>query len=151
MRARCDVRIATAFRTSQLVIRLGFVVALSSCADNAFEPIVACSDDQVVTVRVSAGTTPRFTWRPSCGMASVQVAATETSSDGWVLYSGSHAAENPLPSGLRYGEVPDQGVEPAPEARLQRGVEYRVSVYRWIGDSGGPGSLFERGAVTFRP
>ena len=138
-------------RLNRMLVGCGILLAFVSCSDSALEPIVVCSDDQEVAVHVSAGTTPRFTWQPSCGMASVQVWATETSSDGWVLYSGSHAAENPLPSGLRYGEVPPKGLEPAPETELRPGVEYRVTVYRWIGAAGGPGSLFERGTTTFRP
>jgi hypothetical protein len=129
----------------------GITLSLLTCSDSAFEPIVACTDDQEVTIQVSAGATPRFTWDPSCGMASIQVWATETSSDGWVLYSGSHAAENPLPSGLRYGEVPPKGLEPADPVPLRTGVEYRVAVYRWIGEPGGPGSIFERGHGIFRP
>ena len=124
---------------------------LLSCADSAFEPIVDCTDEQQVTVSVSAGTTPRFTWTPTCGMASVRVWAVATASDGWVLYSGSYAPENPLPSGLRYGEVPPKGLQPATPSPLRPGVEYRVGVYRWIGERGGPGSLFERGVATFRP
>ena len=130
---------------------LGVALLRLSCSNSAFEPIVACTDQQEVTVLVSGGTSPRFTWDPSCGMASVQVWATETSSDGWVLYSGSYAAENPLPSGLRYGEVPPKGLQPAEPAPLRRDVEYRVAVYRWIGEPGGPGGLFERGIATFRP
>ena len=137
--------------TKHLLAALAGALLFSSCSDTAFEPMVSCTDDQEVTVEVSAGTTPRFVWQPSCGMASVQVWATETSSDGWVLYSGSHAAENPLPSGLRYGEVPPKGLAPSTATPLRRGVEYRVAVYRWIGEPGGPGSIFERGTATFRP
>ena len=138
-------------RLNQLLGRSGIALALLSCSDSAFEPIVACTDEQEVTVRVGGGTTPRFTWEPTCGMASVQVWATATSSDGWVLYSGSYASENPLPSGLRYGEVPPKGLEPADPTPLRGGIEYRVAVYRWLGESGGPGGLFERGSATFRP
>jgi len=140
-------------RLNHLLAKSGvaLLLPLVSCSGTAFEPIVACTDQQEVTVLVSGGTTPRFTWDPSCGMASVQVWATETSSDGWVLYSGSYAAENPLPSGLRYGEVPPKGLQPAEPVPLGRGTEYRVAVYRWIGEPGGPGSLFERGHVIFRP
>jgi hypothetical protein len=138
-------------RLNQVLAGFAILLSFSSCSDSTFEPIVACTDDQEVAVYVSAGTTPRFTWQPTCGMASVQVWATETSSDGWVLYSGGHAAENPLPSGLRYGEVPPKGLEPTSETPLSRGIDYRVAVYRWIGEAGGPGGLFERGIATFRP
>ena len=134
---------------NHLLAGAGTGLLLVSCSDG-FEPIVACTDDQEVTIQVSAGTTPRFTWDPSCGMASVQVLATETSRDGWVLYTGSHAAENPLPSGLRYGEVPPNGLETTDPVALRRGVEYQVTVYRWIGDPRF-GVLFLRGHAIFRP
>jgi hypothetical protein len=132
-----------------LLAGAGTGLLVASC-DSAFEPIVPCTDDQEVTVQVSAGTTPRFTWDPSCGMASVQVLATATSRDGWVLYSGSHAPENPLPSGLRYGVVPPKGLETTDPIALRSGVEYEVAVYRWIGDAR-MGSLFLRGHSIFRP
>ena len=138
-------------RLNHLFAKSAVALLLLSCSDSAFEPIVDCTDEQEVTVLVSGGTTPRFTWDPSCGMASVQVWATGTSSDGWVLYSGSYASDNPLPSGLRYGEVPPKGLAPADPTPLRRGNEYQVAVYRWIGDPGGPGSLFERGHAIFRP
>ena len=138
-------------RVKRVFVGCGILLSLWSCSDSALEPIVACTDDQEVAVYVSTGLTPRFTWQPNCGMASVQVWSTETSSEGWVLYSGSNAADNPLPSGLRYGEVPPQGLEVAQETALRRGVDYQVAVYRWVGDAGGPGSLFQRGTTTFRP
>jgi hypothetical protein len=138
-------------RLNSFLKRIGIALLLVSCSHSAFEPILACADQQQVTVLVSSGTSPRFTWDPSCGMASVQVWANETASDGWVLYSGSYASENPLPSGLRYGEVPPKGLQPADPSPLRRGIEYRVAVYRWLGELGGPGGLFERGSATFRP
>ena len=84
-------------------------------------------------------------------MASIQVWAVGTGSGGWVLYSGARAFENPLPSGVRYGEVPPKGLAPAAPVPLSRGIEYQVEVFRWVGDSGGLGSLFPRGTATFRP
>jgi hypothetical protein len=127
------------------------LLILAACSENVLEPIETCTDDQQVTVQVSAGTKPRFTWRPACGMASLQVSPTTGPPGGWVLYSGTHATENPLPSGIRYGEVPPKGVQPGGVGALSRGVTYRVFVYRWIGRLGEPGSLFERGSATFVP
>ena len=123
----------------------------AACSENVLEPIQACTDIQQVTIQVSAGTTPRFTWRPACGMASLQVSPTAGPPGGWVLYSGTHAAENPLPSGIRYGEVPPKGVQPGTVGALSHGVTYRVVVYRWIGGPGDLGSLFSRGSATFVP
>ena len=104
----------------------------------------------MVAVQVGSGTA-RFTWQPTCGMASIQVFSTEGASGGWVLYSGRYAPENPLPSGIRYGQVPPKGLQPAAASPLSRGAQYQVVVFRWIGDPGGLGSLFGRGHATFRP
>ncbi|MGH9894611.1 MAG: hypothetical protein ACREA0_22060 [bacterium] len=129
------------------------LVTLSvACPDSlGFEPIVPCSDAQMVTVAVETDGTPRFTWQPACGMSSLQVLPDTGSSGGWVVYSGSHAAENPLPSGIRYGHLPPFGVAPGGAHPLIHGVPYHVTVYRWIGPPGGPGSIFERGTASFLP
>jgi hypothetical protein len=134
----------------------GIALFSLACSSDVFEPIVTCSDDQQVVVRVSDGTAPavrsqpRFTWEPACGMASIQVFTVDGSPGGWVVYSGERAAENPLPSGVRYGHVPPAGLAVADPIPLEAGVDYRVVVFRWIGEAGGPGSLFERGGTTFR-
>jgi len=138
------------YATAALVTVL--VSAWLACSNSlGFDPIVACSDAQTVTVSVETGTTPRFTWQPTCGMSSLQVFPDTGSSGGWVVYSGAHAAENPLPSGIRYGRLPPDGIAPGGAHPLVHGVSYHVVVYRWIGAPGGPGSLFERGAADFSP
>ncbi len=120
------------------------------CSDSfGFDPIVACSDSQTVTVQVTASVTPRFTWAPACGMASLQVFLDSGGAGRWIVYSGPAAPENPLPSGIRYGQLPPKGVAPGGAQPLSSGVSYRVVVYRWVGAAGGPGSLFERGSATF--
>lgn len=128
-----------------------FAGVLACSDDLGFDPIVTCSDSQAVTVRVDATGTPRFTWQPSCGMASLQVLPDTGTTGGWVLYSGTYAAENPLPSGIRYGQVPPKGIAPSAAQPLASGVTYHVTVYRWIGQPGGPGSLFQRGDAVFTP
>ena len=124
----------------------------SGCSGSTgFDPIVACSDTQPVQVHVATGAAVRFTWAPTCGMSSLQV-FTDTGVHGtWVVYSGAHAAENPLPSGITYGWLPPDGVAPGGAQSLIRGVVYRVTVYRWVGQAGGPGSIFERGSAVFTP
>ena len=129
------------------------LVAMSfACSDSlGFDPMVTCSDSQTVIVRVETTGTPRFAWQPTCGMASLQVLSDTGSAGGWVVYSGSQAAENPLPSGIRYGQLPPGAVAPGGASPLVRGVPYHVVVFRWIGAPGGPGSLFERGSASFMP
>jgi hypothetical protein len=126
------------------------IVTMAACSSSLLEPIAPCSDDQWVTVEVSAGTTPRFTWEPACGIAALWVIPVADPVAGWVLNGGLHASENPLPSGIRYGEVPPKGVQQAPAGKLVPGVVYRLTVFRWIGDVSG-GQLNERGSVNFAP
>ncbi len=134
-------------------VRLAFTLAALTlaCSDGVEPtPIVPCADDQEVEVLVSADQTPVFTWSPACGMASLQVFPTMGDpTAGWVLYTGSRAPENPLRSGVRYGEAPPEALEPGPATALVPDTEYTVVVYRWLGESGGPGSLFLQGAATF--
>jgi hypothetical protein len=67
-----------------------------------------------------------------------------------VLYTGPNAEQNPLRSGIRYGDAPPEALEPASATDLVKNTEYRVEVYRWVGEGpGGPGSLFPRGSATF--
>ena len=124
------------------------VAAASGCSE-AFEPDppLECASDQEVTVSVQLSGRPTFTWEPGCGMASVSVLG--PSQSGWVLYSGADAADNPIGSGVRYGDAPAGTVEPSPATPLQSGAEYTVTVYRWIGEPGGSGSLFAQGSAEF--
>jgi hypothetical protein len=128
------------------------LMLVTSCSDGLGpEPIVACEPEQEVTVSVNSDRVPFFTWSPACGMASIQVFPTSGSpTSGWVLYTGSHAAENPLRSGIRYGTAPSEALEPGPATALAPGVEYTIVVYRWVGDPGGLGSLFPRGSAPFQ-
>jgi hypothetical protein len=126
--------------------------ALLSCGDGTSpSALVPCSDDQEVTLSVSPGLRPTFGWEPACGMASLQIWASATSANGWVLYSGASSASNPLRPGVKYGEAPFGTIAPGPATALVPGEEYTVAVYRWIGDASGAGSLFPRGVAVFIP
>ena len=130
------------------------LVALTLACSDGVEPtpIVPCGDDQEVEVLVSADKTPVFTWSPACGMASLEVRPT-TGSGGstWLLFTGPRAAENPLRSGIRYGEAPPEALEPGPATELMPDTEYAVVVSRWVdfGEPGGGGSLLPQGEATF--
>ncbi len=126
------------------------VILEAGCSESlGFDPIVACSDSQTVTVQVTTSVTPRFTWTPACGMASLQVFLDSGGAGRWIVYSGSAAPQNPLPSGIRYGQLPPKGLAPGGAQPLISGVSYSVVVYGWVGAAGGAGSLFERGSATF--
>jgi len=132
-----------------LPITLAGVLGTGCSESLGFDPIIACSDSQTVTLQVTASISPRFTWAPACGMASLQVLADSGGAARWIVYSGSAAPENPLPSGIRYGQLPPKGEASGGAQPLTSGISYRVAVYRWVGAAGGPGSLFERGNATF--
>ena len=127
----------------------GLLLATAACSDDptGSEPL-DCDPDQDVSVSVEGDLLPRFSWEPACGMASVQVWGPPR--EGWVLLSGGDAPENPIAPAVVYGITPEGLVAPAPATPLHSGVEYTVTVYRWIGDPGGPGSLFEAGSATFQ-
>ncbi len=56
--------------------------------------------------------------------------------------------ENPLRSGIRYGQVPPEAIEPGPASPLVAGTPYTVTVYRWAGDASG-GFHDPVGSATF--
>jgi len=126
------------------ILMLGLLLG---CSDGpGLRPVDPCAPDQEVELSVSAELAPLFTWTPSCGMASLQV-WDHNHTSGWSLFTGSRAAQNPLQSGIRYGEAPPLALEPGPPAPLVNGT-YMVTVYRWIGDASG-GSLIPVGEATF--
>ena len=124
---------------------------LAACSGSPQEvPPEDCPDNQV-SLTVSEGLTPRFSWAPRCGMASVNVFPTAGGASLWVLYSGQEAAANPFHSGITYGRAPAGAIEVTGPVPLSRGTEYTVIVYRWIGDPGGSGVLYQAGSATFQP
>ena len=136
-----------------VLIGLPSVVALMLACSDGVEPtpIVPCADDQEVEVSVSRNPL-FFTWEPACGMASLQVFPTlGFPTSGWALYTGPRAPENPLRSGIRYGQAPPEAVEPASATALVEDTDYTVVVYRWLGAPGESGSLFPQGSTTFQP
>ena len=139
-------------RNAMMVLAL-LATASWACSDGAgVDPIVTCTDDQQVTVNVERQHFgPRFTWEPRCGMASLEVRDSNGLNRMWVVYSGADAPQNPLASGITYGHVPPKGVTPGRARSLDRGATYQVLVYRWVGQPGGPGSLFGRGSARFTP
>jgi hypothetical protein len=104
-------------------------VTLAACSRDSLEPIVPCAADRAVTISVSQEAAPRFTWRPACGMAHLWVVPMVDSLHGWHLRAANMSG-NALPSGIRYGEVPDMAIEDAPAATLVRGVLYLVTLLR---------------------
>ncbi|HWN19601.1 MAG TPA: hypothetical protein VNO19_11860 [Gemmatimonadales bacterium] len=127
------------------VAALALLVA--GCSDGVGPPPVQCAPDQKVEVAVSSDPIPVFSWTPACGLSSLRVWDQHLTS-GWTLYTGPRSFENRLRSGVRYGRVPPEGIEPGPATPLISGRPYTVTVFRWNGDSTG-GFHDEVGSATF--
>jgi hypothetical protein len=127
------------------------MAVLAACSDSPQEvPLEDCRDNQV-SVTVSGGVTPTFSWTPRCGMASLDVFPSSGGASLWVLFTGEQAATNPFRSGIVYGQTPQGALEVTGPVPLSAGTEYTVLVYRCAGDASGCDALLQAGAATFRP
>jgi hypothetical protein len=124
-------------------------VLLAACSDSPQEPpLEECVDNQV-TLTATQGAVPTFSWSPSCGMSSMQVFPSSGGASVWVFYGGEQAETNPFRSPINYGHAPSGAFVATGPEPLRAGTEYTVIVYRWIGDPGGGGSIFDAGSATF--
>ena len=91
------------------LVRLLLLAALAgtslNCSDSPSEPTFEPCPGDAVTVTVSAGLTPLFTWTPACGVAFLQVFPAAGGGNLWTVWADS-GSENPIPSGVRYGTTP---------------------------------------------
>jgi hypothetical protein len=113
-------------------------VTFETCSTNA------------VTVQVTSGGVPTYRWTPSCGMSRLIVYPDNGSSALWTVY-GDAQATNPISSGVRYGQTPDNGRTVAGPERLQHGVTYRVEVSRLVCEQGALCILVPAGTARFQP
>jgi len=79
-------------------------------------------------------------------MAALWVVSMVDSLHGWTL-RGAIMSDNPLPSGIRYAEVPAMGIEDAPAATLVPGALYLVTLLR----STGGNDAYLQGSAYFTP
>ena len=117
---------------SAAAVLLSLAVAATACSDDedATGPeLPEC--DSSVTIDVTPGTSPIFTWTPECRLFSIGVELTNTDEDQWVIVSDTGG--NTIGPGVEYGQVPE-GASEAAEARvLMQGESYTVVVIRVIG------------------
>ena len=110
-------------RTSLL---LAMASSVMSCGDST-DPVSPSSVPTCtgpVTVTVSAGTTPTFTWAPSCTAHVLLVEQGAT--DRWIIEATTDDGFGP---GVRYGVVPTGAREDAPAIALVSGRTYDVSLF----------------------
>ena len=103
---------------------------LASCEEcgTSVEPppaVPECTGD--VTVSVSGGVTPVFSWSPDC-LAGRLIVEGGPGEEYWGTESPGH---NIYRSPIVYGVHPDGSVEHQVPQPLTPGVTYTVSVYRW--------------------
>ena len=123
------------------------VVALSvlSCGDNntgPAQPLQECTGS--VTISVTAGTTPTFSWTPNCTVGGLLVE--EGATDRWGAWAGG---PNVLRSPIGYGVTPPGGLDEGPADALILGHTYTVILTRVI--SVQPESLQVLGVRDFTP
>ncbi|MEX2110139.1 MAG: hypothetical protein WD802_06030 [Gemmatimonadaceae bacterium] len=99
-------------------------LASVSCSNYVSGPETSgpCTTD--VSVTVSAGTTPTFTWTPACRVIGLLVE--EGASDRWLL----EATGAGIAPGVTYGSVPAGASEDAPAIPLVSGTTYEVILSR---------------------
>jgi hypothetical protein len=121
------------------------LVWLSGCSDEIGpDELPECSGP--VSLAVTPGATPTFSWTPSCRLAFLVVEPDENGTDLWSIIT---RGENALAPPVTYGDPP-AGVETlTPPFPLTSGTVYRVAVARWTGPGDDDGESV--GAETFEP
>jgi hypothetical protein len=130
---------------------IALMALLTACSDSPQEPALEECPDNQVSLAVSEGPTPTFSWAPQCGMASLDLFPSAGGASLWVLYSGEQAAANPFRSGIVYGHAPPGALEVTGPAPLSAGTDYTVILYRCSGEAGGCGARLQAGVARFRP
>ena len=99
-------------------------LASVSCSKDVTGPETSgpCTTD--VSVTVSGGTTPTFTWTPACRVIGLLVE--EGASDRWFL----EATTAGIAPGVTYGSVPAGASQDAPAIPLVSGTTYEVILFR---------------------
>ena len=114
------------------VAALALVLVLLACSggdDATGSGLSRCQTD--VTLSVSSGMTPQFTWTPACGAGALFVESVD-GSDLWYVEPTVSAG---IASGVTYGVVPPDAIEDAPALALEAGKTYFVYVAKGSGNS----------------
>ncbi len=139
-------------RLPTVMASLSFALgATVSCSDTPAAPTFDPCPGDSVTMEVAAGPTPSFAWSPACGVAFIEVYPEAGGSALWTVYADSGTgADNPIPSGVRYGVTPSRARTVAGPQVLQSGTAYAVRISRLLCEQGTLCRLQDAGYVTFR-
>ena len=140
-------------RVGGLAVGCSMLAGIMSCSHDTISepsPLSACNTN--VSISVSAGTTPTFTWTPTCGVLALLVEEAG-GLDQWFVWGQTEG----IGPGLRYGVLPAGARQDLPAVPLQAGVMHFVGVFR--GSSGEDPRMWSDeeaarrliGQVTFTP
>lgn len=121
------------------------IVATAACSDTT-APAELAECDGPVAVSVGGGTTPEFTWEPSCRAFFLLVEPAEAGGDQWSVMT---PGDNDLAPGITYGTVPAGAEELDAPVALVAGTAYEVLVFRHSGPDADDGVLI--GTASFTP
>ncbi len=108
---------------------LGAALALS-CGCDSTAPADLDDCPAAVTVAVGSGTTPTFSWQPTCRLFFLSVEPADAGTDLWIVIT---EGENGISPPVVYGAVPAGATQLASAATLQPGTAYKVSLVRFTG------------------
>ncbi len=129
--------------TLPLALAFGPLLLGAACADRAVS-LSACSD---ISVQVSAGIQPTFSWDPACQIQALTVHLPGPGAIIWTTFS--HPQPNAIASSVQYGVFPDNAAQTANILLpLVAGTTYQVTLSR-IDEPGS--SLVPIGVTTFVP
>jgi hypothetical protein len=130
-------------RSLMVALSCGMVLACSSDATDPGATTPICSGP--VTIAVSPGASPSFTWTPACRLFFVNVELGAT--DQWSVISDS---TNAIAPPVQYGVVPAGAQQSSSEvAPLQAGQSYDVNLFYWTGPGAQDGTF--SGSQDFTP
>jgi hypothetical protein len=119
------------------------LLGCSSDGTNPSETLPVCIGP--VTIAVSSGTSPSFSWTPACRLFFVNVELGAT--DQWSIISDSTDAIAPP---VLYGVVPTGAEQSSSDVTpLQAGQTYDVNLFYWAGPGAQDGTFI--GSREFTP
>lgn len=105
-------------------LHLGIIASLLSlivtgCSTTAPLPVVPCA--QSVTVSATSGSSPRITWSPSCGVATLQVYSPPSMAAPYTVWWEITAPASTIASPVDYGNAPGNATTTTPSRSLPPG------------------------------
>jgi hypothetical protein len=116
------------------------------CADDPLDAESLEDCPATVTIIGGAGTTPSFSWQPTCRPFFVNVEPALSGTDLWTIIS---LGQNGIAPPVVYGQVPSGATELTARTALQARTAYKVAVARFTGSSDDDGEVI--GIQAFMP